>query len=165
MEVLTRETSEDILRRNEIGRLACFSVLAGEAYVVPISYRYQDGCIYFACMPGQKLRYIREHPDGVCLEVDEVNDSQQWLTVVVHGTVSQASGWEQVEQGFPTMRRVTRGPLRSQFAADASPESMAELVMCVLRPTRISGRKDRWTVRAQETPMVTPHRLIGQLTG
>jgi nitroimidazol reductase NimA-like FMN-containing flavoprotein (pyridoxamine 5'-phosphate oxidase superfamily) len=167
MEILSHEASERILQRGEIGRLACFSPIADETYIVPISYRYQHGCIFFACLPGQKLDYIKEHPAGVSLEVDEVDEIQQWSTVIVTGAVTEAAGWDQVEQGFPTMRRVTRGPLRRHFAAEGSPESIAGLVMCVLRPTKVSGRRGRWTlaVVCAETAKPGVHALTGHFAG
>jgi len=153
MEILSRDVSEAILRRNDVGRLGCFSPGADESYVVPISYRYRDGCVYFACLPGQKLRYLKEHPTGVCLEVEEVDNADQWSTVVVTGTVGEPSGWEHVQEDFPTMRRVTRGPLRSHFSAYTSPGSMDDLVLCVLRPTKVAGRKDRWIPIAAPAPL------------
>jgi nitroimidazol reductase NimA-like FMN-containing flavoprotein (pyridoxamine 5'-phosphate oxidase superfamily) len=167
MEILNLKVSQDILHRNELGRLACFSPEADETYIVPISYRYDHGLIYFACLPGQKLRYIHEHPAGVSLEVDEVDETQQWSTVIVTGKVTEASGWDQVEQGLPTMRRLTRGPLRTQFSAGSCPESMAALVMCVLHPTKISGRKDYWVLREDppEPLAPKPHVLAGHLAG
>lgn len=167
VEILTRQASEEVLRRNEIGRLGCFSPGADETYIVPISYRYRGGAIYFACLPGQKLRYIKEHPQGVCLEVEEVDAAHQWLTVIAIGHVSEASGREQVEEAFPTLRRVSRGPLRAQFSGSSSPQSMADLVFCVLRPSSISGRKDRWSrdLTPAPRPPIQVHPLAGHLAG
>ena len=167
MDILSRRTSEEILRRNEIGRLGCYSPQAGQTYVVPISYRYAGGSVYFACLPGQKLEYVKEHPTGVCLEVEEVDDHQEWLTVIATGTVSEASGWEQVEQGLASVRRVARGPLRTQFSAALPAGSMDELVLFVLRPRSVSGRKDRWVLAGQPAPtsVPIPHPLAGHLTG
>lgn len=166
MEILTRELSEAIVGRNDIGRLGCFSPDDDETYVVPISYRYHDGCVYFACLPGQKLRYLKEHPTGICLEVEEV-DGADWATVIVTGTVAAPSGWEQIQEGFPTIRRVTRGPLRSHFSRSGSPEATEDLVLCVLRPTKIAGRKDRWVPAIFPMPSAgaADHPLMGHLAG
>jgi nitroimidazol reductase NimA-like FMN-containing flavoprotein (pyridoxamine 5'-phosphate oxidase superfamily) len=167
METLSRDACEDILRRNEIGRLACFSPTADETYIVPISYHYHDGRVFFACLPGQKLRYMQEHPAGVSLEVDEIDASQEWLTVIATGRVTEASGWDQVQEGLPTMRRLTRGPLRTQFSSQQAPSSMDNLILCVLEPARISGRKDRWLLRARapEGSKSKPDVLAGHFAG
>ena len=144
MEALSRQECESILNRNEIGRLGCFSTAAQQVYVVPISYRFRNGAAYFASLPGQKLDYLSQHPDGVCLEVEEVDRDDNWNTVIVTGRFAETSGGEQVVEGFAALKRVARGPLRDLFAADTSPLSGRQLKFCVLRPTTIAGRRDRW---------------------
>jgi len=44
---------------------------------------------------------------------------------------------------------------------------MNELVMCVLHPTKISGRKDRWVLRVDHPESEAPktHILAGHLAG
>ena len=163
VDILTREACAAVLHRNDVGRLGCFSPEADESYIVPISYEYRDGNVYFACLPGQKLQYLRQHPRGVCFEVEEIDEADQWTTVVVSGTVAAPSGWELVRDGLPTIRRVARGPLRSHFSGTMSPDSLGDLVQCVLQTTKIDGRRGRWdrspapsraTVpRAQQQPM------------
>ena len=147
MESLSQSTSEAILRRNELGHLACFSPAANRSYVMPISYRYSGGSLYFACLPGQKLAYLTEHPEGVCFEVDEVDADQTWSTVLVTGTVTRPGGLEEAEQHMAAVKRVGRGPLRALFEPGSPSESSGRLVLCALRPERISGRRDRWTAR------------------
>ncbi|MBV8348687.1 MAG: pyridoxamine 5'-phosphate oxidase family protein [Mycolicibacterium sp.] len=168
MENLKARACEELLRRNEIGRLACFSPRPDETYIVPISIRYHDGAIHFACLPGQKLEYLREHPTGVCFEVEEVDGRGGWCSVVVIGTVTAPSGWEHLQQGFATMRRVSRGPLRTKFAAVSAPASLDDLIFCVLRPAKITGRKDQWfdEVKAPpRAPDMHDQPLIGLFAG
>ncbi|HEU0168013.1 MAG TPA: pyridoxamine 5'-phosphate oxidase family protein, partial [Chloroflexota bacterium] len=152
MESLSREESEAILKRNEIGRLGCFSPSANATYVVPISYEYAHGAVFFACLPGLKLAYLVEHPEGVCLEVEEVDAEQNWDTVLVIGTYTRLTGHEQLLRWLPAIGRVGRGPLRTLFHAQAAAASGAELVLCALRPTSISGRRDRWMPQQPQPP-------------
>ena len=51
---------EAVLHRHHVGRLAC--VVAGEPYLVPITYTYRDGFIYGHTLPGQKLDAMRAEP-------------------------------------------------------------------------------------------------------
>ena len=59
---------EAVLHRHHVGRLAC--IVAGEPYLVPITYTYQDGVVYGHSMLGQKLDAMRSEP-RVAFEVDE----------------------------------------------------------------------------------------------
>lgn len=73
---------EAVLHRHHVGRLAC--VVAGEPYVVPITYAYRDGFIYGQTMPGLKLEAMRAEP-RVAFEVDERWEPTIWRSVVVRG--------------------------------------------------------------------------------
>jgi nitroimidazol reductase NimA-like FMN-containing flavoprotein (pyridoxamine 5'-phosphate oxidase superfamily) len=77
---------ESVLHRHHVGRLAC--VLAGEPYLVPITYTYQDGCIYGHTLPGQKLDAMRAEP-RVSFEVDERWESDTWRSVVARGVFEE----------------------------------------------------------------------------
>lgn len=83
-EILDQATSEGILRRNHVGRIAF--VHANRVDIEPISYVYADGWIHGRTSPGTKLTALRANP-WIALEVDEVEDASNWRSVVVHGTV------------------------------------------------------------------------------
>ncbi|HUZ78200.1 MAG TPA: pyridoxamine 5'-phosphate oxidase family protein [Chloroflexota bacterium] len=159
MEILSQAMCEAILRRNEIGRLACFSPRQNRAYIVPLSYHYQSGAVYFACLPGQKLDFLREHAEGVCLEVEEVDEEHRWNTVLVTGRFGEPSGHEQIQEGLAAVQRVARGPLRSLFETQISAPSAGHLTVCALRPTSITGRFARWE------PAPSGHKAARQQAG
>ena len=79
---LTRTASVDLLARAHLGRLAC--ARANQPYVVPIFFAYHENCLYCATTLGQKVEWMRENP-LVAVEVDEIDDAQQWQSVVVSG--------------------------------------------------------------------------------
>jgi nitroimidazol reductase NimA-like FMN-containing flavoprotein (pyridoxamine 5'-phosphate oxidase superfamily) len=83
---LHRDEIESVLHRHHVGRLAC--VLAGEPYLVPITYTYQDGFIYGHTLPGQKLDAMRAEP-RVSFEVDERWETDTWRSVVVRGVFEE----------------------------------------------------------------------------
>jgi nitroimidazol reductase NimA-like FMN-containing flavoprotein (pyridoxamine 5'-phosphate oxidase superfamily) len=81
---LDRAECEAVLRRTEMGRLAC--ARDNQPYIVPIHFSFDLGayCLYGFSTVGQKIEWMRENPK-VCLEVAEVTDKDHWMSVVVFG--------------------------------------------------------------------------------
>ena len=75
--------SEEILARNNVGRLA-FS-FRGRVNVVPVHFVYEKGWVYGRTAPGGKLLQILRNR-RVAFEVDEHAALFDWRSVVVHGT-------------------------------------------------------------------------------
>lgn len=84
IEDLTRQDSETILARNQVGRLA-FS-FQDRVNVVPVHFVYDQGWIYGRTSPGGKLVHILRNR-RVAFEVDEHSSLFDWRSVVVHGTL------------------------------------------------------------------------------
>ena len=81
--VLSVPQSEEILARNNVGRLA-FS-FRGRVNVVPVHFVYEKGWVYGRTAPGGKLLEILRNR-RVAFEVDEHAALFDWRSVVVHGT-------------------------------------------------------------------------------
>ena len=79
---LTRQASLDLLARTRLGRLAC--TYGAQPYVVPIYFAYHNEYLYVFSTVGQKIEWMRANP-LVCVEVDEVEGPEQWVTVLVFG--------------------------------------------------------------------------------
>ena len=79
---LSRQESVDLLARTRLGRLAC--TRGAQPYIVPIYFAYTDGSLYSFATVGRKIEWMRANP-LVCVEVDEVVSSQQWMSVVAFG--------------------------------------------------------------------------------
>lgn len=81
---LTATECKEVLARVNLGRLAC--ARANQPYIVPISFYFapRDRCLYSFSTVGQKIEWMRRNPK-VCIEVDEISDRFNWLTVVVLG--------------------------------------------------------------------------------
>lgn len=79
---LSREEIEEVLRRNNIGRIA-FS-FRDRVDIEPINYIYDDGWIYGRTQPGTKLTVV-QHNYWVAFEVDEVEGFLGWRSVVIRG--------------------------------------------------------------------------------
>lgn len=80
---LTEEEIARFLSSNHVGRLAY--AFRGHVDIVPVHYVYHDGWLYGRTSVGPKLDMLA-HSHWVAFEVDEVRESPEWTSVVVHGT-------------------------------------------------------------------------------
>jgi nitroimidazol reductase NimA-like FMN-containing flavoprotein (pyridoxamine 5'-phosphate oxidase superfamily) len=71
-----------VLARTRLGRLACAH--ENQPYIVPIYFVYHEPFLYGFTTPGQKVDWLRSNP-LVCVEFDEVGDSDEWTSVVIFG--------------------------------------------------------------------------------
>jgi nitroimidazol reductase NimA-like FMN-containing flavoprotein (pyridoxamine 5'-phosphate oxidase superfamily) len=81
---LSIEQCRDMLARSNIGRLGC--ARADQSYIVPVSFtfdRADDSIDSFSTL-GQKVDWMRGN-SKVCLEVDDIINQFNWMTVVVFG--------------------------------------------------------------------------------
>ncbi len=156
---LRRDACEALLARTSIGRLGCYSSLEQQVYVVPISYDFHDGDVYFSSIGGDKIDYLRSHPHGICLEVDEIDDGLNWSSVIVRGNYEELEGGDRVQEKLAALHRAERGPLRYLFDPDIPARAQDALIIARLRPEAISGRKERWTWSKQ---VPTPLALLAK---
>ena len=83
--VITQMTEEEcraFLASSSLGRLGCS--LDSQPYVVPIYFAYEPDFIYVLSTLGQKNEWMRANPK-VCLEVDEIANQSQWVSVITTG--------------------------------------------------------------------------------
>ncbi len=74
------------LARACLGRLGCS--LDNQPYVVPIDFAYEPGYIYVLSTFGRKIEWMRANPK-VCVEVDEVQNQSQWMSVIANGSYQE----------------------------------------------------------------------------
>ena len=79
---LTYAECREVLRRSQVGRLACS--LDKQPYVIPINFAFDGQFIYSFATHGQKVEWMRANP-SVCFEVDEVNGRSEWTSIVIYG--------------------------------------------------------------------------------
>jgi uncharacterized protein len=80
---ISEQECSELLKRVSIGRLACS--LDDQPYVVPVAFSYEPDCIYIFSTLGKKIKWMRQNPK-VCLQVDEIGNRSNWLSVIVTGT-------------------------------------------------------------------------------
>ena len=137
---LTREECLEVLRRNNLGRLAC--VEDGQPYIVPVSFHIDGDYVYGFSTLGQKVRWMRANP-SVCLEVEEIEHRTHWTTVLVFGSYEEltdaaedAAARLRAQELFATRERwwepaIGKTPLKEPHAG----------VIYRIRMNRLSGRK------------------------
>lgn len=79
---LDRDACFAVLNRNAVGRLAY--AFHDRVDIQPVHYVQSGGYLYGRTSPGSKLEAIA-HNRWVAFEVDEVQGTFDWTTVVVHG--------------------------------------------------------------------------------
>jgi len=81
---LDRSEIEAMLLRNKVGRLA-FS-FHDRVDVQPIHYVYERGWLYGRTSEGEKIASLT-HNQWVAFEIDEIDDTFDWKSVVIHGSL------------------------------------------------------------------------------
>lgn len=81
---LSTTEAHSILARNHVGRLAY--VVRGHIDIEPVHYVASQSWIYVRSAQGTKLKAF-EHRPFAAFEVDEVDDTFDWRSVVAHGTI------------------------------------------------------------------------------
>jgi nitroimidazol reductase NimA-like FMN-containing flavoprotein (pyridoxamine 5'-phosphate oxidase superfamily) len=86
---LTPTQIDHLLHTEVIGRIGCHA--DGSTYVVPITFAYEDGCVYGHSGVGRKIEVMRKNPE-VCFEVEHVDTLANWQSVVADGTFEELHG-------------------------------------------------------------------------
>jgi nitroimidazol reductase NimA-like FMN-containing flavoprotein (pyridoxamine 5'-phosphate oxidase superfamily) len=73
-----------VLARNSVGRLAFIRLY--EIDILPIQYVYKAGVLYGRTAPDGKLAKMQRTGTKVAFEVDEIRSTQNWVSVLIHGT-------------------------------------------------------------------------------
>lgn len=94
---LSNKQMLDVISNGIVGRLGCHS--DGKTYVVPISYAYHDGYIYFRTFEGMKISMMRKKP-GVCFQVDRMDDMADWQSVIVWGIFEEITDATERKKGL-----------------------------------------------------------------
>jgi nitroimidazol reductase NimA-like FMN-containing flavoprotein (pyridoxamine 5'-phosphate oxidase superfamily) len=79
---MTESECQHALENAKVGRLACAH--DNRPYIVPIYFAYHERHLYAVSTMGQKIDWMRENP-FVCVEVDDLTNHEQWMSVVVFG--------------------------------------------------------------------------------
>ena len=106
---MRRDDCLHVLARTRLGRLAC--ARENQPYIVPIYFVYQEPFLYGFTTAGQKVDWMRSNP-LVCVELDEVGDSDEWTSVVIFGRYEElpetSEGEQERERAHDLLQRHAR---------------------------------------------------------
>jgi len=91
----------ELLERQSFGHLGC--ARDGRPYVVPMNYAFDGKNLYFFTTEGMKTHFIESNPE-VCLQVEEVEDSSHWRSVMAIGRAERLTNTEDVQQAMQHIR-------------------------------------------------------------
>jgi len=80
---LRRDEIEEIISRNKVGRIAF--AFHDRVDIQPIHYVYERGWLYGRTSEGEKMATL-QHNQCVAFEIDEIKDTFDWRSVVIHGS-------------------------------------------------------------------------------
>ena len=109
IEQLPPNEVESLLKEQVVGRIGCYD--GSSVYVVPISYAYEDGCIYCHSHEGKKIQIMRNNP-GICFQVDEMRDMSNWKSVIAWGEFEELSENDERNKALHVLLK-RRLPIRS----------------------------------------------------
>ena len=128
-----------LLQRESFGHLGCSR--DGRPYVVPMHYAYDGKDLYFFTTQGMKTRFIQTNPQ-VCLQVEEINDTMNWRSVMVVGRANELTLADEIQLA---MRLITeRNPALTPAISATEVDSLGRAVDIALyriTPEVIDGRQ------------------------
>lgn len=135
---LGEQEARAILAREQTGRLGC--CLNNEPYVVPVHYWYDGADAFVHSLPGRKVDILRANPHA-CLQVDEVQDTYHWRSVIGFGhyqEITDATERERVlTELFKRLPHLT--PVESCITKDVT-----QALVFRLRFHRVTGVYEDW---------------------
>jgi len=86
---MTKSECLAALTTARLGRLGCARDY--QPYVVPIYFVYEEPYLYGFTTPGLKVEWMRSNP-LVCVEVDAVDRTEHWMSIIIFGEYQELSG-------------------------------------------------------------------------
>jgi nitroimidazol reductase NimA-like FMN-containing flavoprotein (pyridoxamine 5'-phosphate oxidase superfamily) len=128
---LTGEEIEKLLKENFVGHLGCHA--DGLTYVVPISYAYEDGCVWGRTFEGMKMDIIRRNP-SVCFQVETIPGMSNWRSVIGWGEFDELTKHEEKNKAMKILLE-RKSPSVSSIMAKLS----ADWPFCDINCDNITG--------------------------
>ena len=128
-----------MLQRESFGHLGC--ARDGRPYVVPMNYAYDGKDLYFFTTEGMKTQYIQANPQ-VCLQIEEVQDSLNWRSVMVVGRANELTKKDELQRAMKviTERNPSLTPAISATQVDSIGRAV-DVAIYRITPEVIDGRQ------------------------
>jgi uncharacterized protein len=136
---MTRGEIARLLGRGWYGHLGCSR--DGHPYVVPMSYAYDGGDVYFFTTEGTKTEFIAANHE-VCFQVEEVESADDWQSVMLTGRAELLSDVAEIEHAMflVSERNPSLSPALSRTKIGAWTR-LNRIALYRLRPEATYGRR------------------------
>lgn len=114
---MSKQDCVGVLSRVTLGRLACAH--NNQPYIVPIYFVYEGTSLYGFTTRGQKIDWMRSNP-FVCIEIDEIESSLRWLSVLVFGRYEELTDTAAIPSCDLPQGQLTSLPLTNFLSMDPS---------------------------------------------
>lgn len=157
---MTKNECLHILASTRLGRLAC--VRENQPYIVPIYFVYDEHYLYSFTTLGQKIEWMRANP-LVCVELDEVEGSDHWTSIVIFGQYEELPNTPELEQQMS----LAIEPGRHTARLTSSPEQSHAFALLQKHAEWWDPASAYGTLRNPDQPLVPVfYRVrIGRITG
>ncbi|AKG21516.1 pyridoxamine 5'-phosphate oxidase family protein [Calothrix sp. 336/3] len=136
-EMSSKEIHE-LLNKIGYGHLGC--IHEGKPYVMPMYYYLENSDIYLFTTVGMKTHDIDANPE-ICLQVEEINGSLHWRSVIVNGRASRLTEQPEIDRAMNLIkeRNTTLSPAINRTWIDSEGRSEA-IAIYRIHESEISGR-------------------------
>lgn len=134
----------ELLDKIGYGHLGCINN-AGKPHVIPMQYYLKERSIYIFTDQGKKSDEFDRHPD-ICLQVEELQDTENWSSVVIDGRVERLTERSQIEEiaNFIKQQNPTLSPVLNQQWNDLS-EIENKIAFYRIESSEMTGSKTSGT--------------------
>lgn len=126
-------------------------------YVVPVHYAFDGDDLFIYTTEGKKADIIRVNPE-ICLQAEEVEDNENWRSVMVSGTAEQITDEDSKQKALDLLLKINPRltPAISIRWIDSWVRENIEVIYRIT-PRSITGR--RTVKRSQPTPMMSTPKV------
>lgn len=115
---LNSEEIEKVFEENILGHLGCH--VDGLTYIIPISYAYEDGCVWGRTFEGMKMNIVRKNP-AVCFQVETIRGQSNWHSVIGWGQFDELTEHEEKDKALKILlqkRTPSVSTVMTKFSAE-----------------------------------------------
>ena len=136
---MSQEEMARLLGRGWYGHLGCSR--DEHPYVVPMSYAYDGGDLYFFTTEGTKTEFISANHE-VCFQVEEVESADNWQSVMLTGRAELLTDAADIERAMflVSERNPSLSPALSRTKIGAWTR-LSRIALYRLRPDAAYGRR------------------------
>ena len=142
--------------REVLGRLnyAHLAMARGNVpYVVPVHYAFDGHDLFVYTTEGKKAEIIKVNPE-ICLQAEDVEDNENWKSVIVSGTAEQIIDEDARQKALDLILKINpkMTPAISIRWMDSWVRANIEVIYRI-RPRSVTGRQTVKRDRPQKPPV------------